>query len=397
MLKNLFTLLIVLYPILSAYIIWGPIDLGVALCGFVAGLMFVKGKYRKIIFPKGWLAFLFYIALTSILITQTLPARIILYSFLLFMGCNYCDPKLLSKLYFKVAAICILFFFIQELARFTMGVSIPGIFDFLPTIYGDSNLYVDNLFDSTRSASFFLEPSYFAQFIFPLIVLELFGNKHKNHIRRALILTLVTFLIRSGNGIVLLIIIWSMWFLFGNVKNHTKQKMLVIGCFAVAIALTYSSEYFLDIINRYSELTLSQNNGEWLSSGFIRFWRGYFLYDSLPDLNKIFGINPSMLEFYMVNNRLGLFDHDKTFINGIQTVLCQYGIIGLFFFIRHLYLLGKDATITTKMLLLGSLYLLISESFFITGRMLLVIVLAFLIKQHKNENSVHNELIPTRE
>lgn len=51
------------------------------------------------------------------------------------------------------------------------------MFSFLPTVYGDGTAaYFESHQEVVRQASFFLEPSYFAQFLLPWVIIELFAG-----------------------------------------------------------------------------------------------------------------------------------------------------------------------------------------------------------------------------
>lgn len=391
MLRKIFTLLIVLYPILSAYIVVGPIDLGVALCAMVGSILFASVGFHGIKLPDGYGAFLIYLLFVSSLVTHAFPARVLLYSFLFVMGCHFCNISLLLKYYKRVVFVCIILFVIQEILRLTTGTHIPGIFTFLPVVYGDSASYIQSvILQSDRSSSFFLEPSYFAQFLSSLIVLELFYNKSKYQMKNAIFLTLVTLMVRSGNGMFLLAIIWGIWLFFSDVKRRTKHNIFVAIGITGIILIMYNHDLVFSIIARSNELSVYGTDEQWQTSGFIRFWRGYYLYGSMPSLNQLFGMNPSEINIYMRNNALGLFDSDSSFINGVQTILCLYGVVGLLFLFRYLYLSGEKANLTIKVLLVSTIYLLFSESYFISGRMLVVMIIIFLLKYQKNENSLYN-------
>lgn len=395
MLKKLFSLLIVLYPILSAYSVVGPLDLGALLCAIVGSVLFITSVKYRIRFPKGYVAFLCYVLLAAVLVTHSIPLRIILYTVLFIFGCTYCDLETLYYYYKRVAIICILFFVIQEIARIGIGKTIPGIFTFMPIIYGDSSRYVDSLIGSNRSASFFLEPSYFAQFLFPLIAFELLHFNDKSHIRNAIILSVITFAIRSGVGVLLLLIIWLIWIIKSDIKRIVKARVIFVGGLLVSIAVICMPEIVLDLLGRSQELSIYGADERYQSSGFIRFFRGYYLYGSLPFINQLFGLNPGELESIMSSNPL--FASDKTlFINGIQTILCLYGFVGMIFFLRHLYLMGKNSPIACAALLFCVFFLHISESYFISGRMLLTMILIYEIK-HNDENSIYYKHLLNRQ
>lgn len=383
MVRNIFTLFLVLYPILSAYIVFAPIDLGVILCT-VSGLMALVVDRFKIKWPNGYKPFLVYLFFSSLLVTQAIPLRIALYSFLLILGCSYCQLFKLLQCYKKVAIVCILFFVFQEIMRIFLGIKISGIFSFLPLVYGDANTYISNvIMESDRSSSFFLEPSYFAQYLYPLVVIELFYNREKSYLQKAGLLSLIIFLIRSGNGLILLSIIWCAWLFVSNVKRKVKIYILLGGFLIFCGILIYNPDIVLEIVNRSDELSLANADEQYQSSGFIRFFRGYYLYGTLPLVNQLFGINPIILESYIYMNTLGLFNQDVSFLNGIQTVLCQYGFIGLVLVLFHIYSYGKNGNIICYVLLSGVIFLLLSESYFISSRMLVVMILTYIVKYDK--------------
>lgn len=394
MLKKLFAVLVVLYPILSAYIVYDPVDLGVLLCSLVGILLLTSKRVGRIAIPKGYLAFLLYIGFTSLVITHAIPARVILYSFLFVLGCTFCELEDLYKYYKNLAIICIVFFVVQEASRITTGIVIPGIFTFLPTLYGDSASYIDSVIvESERSASFFLEPSYFAQFLFPLLVLELYRNKGEKDMRNALLLSLVIILIRSGNGYFLLALIWGLWFIKSNTRKRTKILVSVVGGVSLLFFVVYKTETFTDVLARTSELTLRGAENKWQTSGFVRFFRGYYLYGILPRINQLFGTNPFELQNYMMSNSVVSFETNSSFLNGVQTILCLYGLIGLIFFVHYLVVSGKKSSLACVSMLICVSFLLLSESYFICGRMLVTMIMITLMK-NKNENIISDEHIP---
>lgn len=394
MIEKIFTLTIVLYPILSAYILYDSIDLGSALCFIMGCIMWIFSKV-KLRCPQGYILFLLYVAFAALFVTYAFPARILLYTFILVSACSFCKLDCLYNYYKKIAFVSIVFFFIQEAGRLS-GFVIPGIFTFLPTLHGESSSFIAHaILNNERSFSFFLEPSYFAQFLYPLLVVELYSNNEKNHMRKAVLWTLVIFMIRSGNGIMLLGIIWMIWFIFSNIKQSQKYKILFAGLLIILFLFAYQPDLFFDLLDRTEELSTHGVDERHQSSGFIRFYRGYYLYGSLPTLNQFFGINPHELELYKRLNSLGLFDITDSFINGAQTILCLYGLAGFLFFFIHLYLFGKNSGITCKVLLVGVIYLLFSESYFICGRMLLTMVLIYLLK-YNNENSFYYQHVFNR-
>lgn len=382
MLKKIFNLLIVIFPILSAYRGIADIDLG-SITLFIGGLLCLISNISnfRLILPKGFGIFYIVALVFSIIFTQSLPLRLTLFTINLILACCYLDINKIINIYSKVVIVSCVFFLIQEASFYIIGTRIPGLLPFLPTIYDTESIsFLTTHTISTRSSSFFLEPSYFAQFLFPYIAYYLFSDKNKD-IYKALFVSLITILIRSGNGIILLAIIWVIWLLSKKIKLVYKVLIISLGIIGVSTILAIDQSIFSSLMERSSEL--QSYKGDNISSGFIRFFRGYYVYSDLPLFNQIFGSSSELIEQYRKVNIF--FKHNDYFFNGIQMLLLHNGFIILVLYIRHLLLLGnRNSDIRAKVFIICILFLMLGESYYLTSRIFFVTIFLFGLYQSQN-------------
>lgn len=80
----------------------------------------------------------------------------------------------------------------------------------------------------------------------------------------------------------------------------------------------------------------------------------------------VFGMNPSEINDFMMRNTMGLFDKDMSFINGVATILCQYGAIGLALFSFHMFsFIRKGSYVKSVLAVSIILILLLSHILFV--------------------------------
>lgn len=376
--KRIFNFFIVIFPILSTYKGIAGIDLGTVILfiiGFIC-LIFNLGEF-KLKLPRGFGLFYILALIFSFIFTQSFPLRLSLFTINLILACNYLDIEKILDYYFKTVTICCIFFLVQEISYFSIGVRVPGILPFLPTIYEgiDNTLFIQQKSLSDRSSSFFLEPSYFAQFLFPYIAYNLFSNNNKD-IKRAVYVSIIMILIRSGNGIILLIIIWGSWILFSKIKPLKKIGIITLGIIGFFIISINNSTIFTSLLERSNELKSYQGNETHMSSGFIRFFRGYHLYSELPTINQLFGSDNEMIAY---RKHINIFFKDgDSFFNGIQTLLLHNGLFVCIAYLIHLVLLSKrKADIKSKVIVICMLYLMAGESYYLTSRIFFITVFMY--------------------
>jgi len=387
--KKAFNLQIALFPILSGYGLSLSLDFGsLLLFIFGVGCIITYPRQFKIKLPIGYSLFFVVAFLLSLAWVRSLPLRLLLFSVNLCFACCYAEKQLLWKLYGTIVWVCIAFFFVQEASFSILGVRPSGILPFLPTVYGGDNAGIINeTATGVRSSSFFLEPSYFAQFLIPYVVICLFSSKVDER-KKAIIVSFILLLVRSGIGILLLGIIWLLWLLLGNIKASTKVTafvLIIMTLCALFFADNSISEYFLD---RSSELLSYSGEEQYQSSGFIRIFRGYFAFSDLPTLNKLLGTHPSDVQ--SIFDRSLYFGTESTnFINGMQTLLFYHGIIGTFIYLRHILLLPYNTRNKTLLVLsISIIVLLLLEQFYLSSRLFVMMAFMHLMREEMKRSRI---------
>lgn len=391
MLNKIYTSIIVLFPILSGYGGIAGVDLGSILLLFVGVFCVVLNFSRfSMRFPKGYILFLVLALLITLFVTGSIQLRLILYSFNLVIACCFVDNKCLYTIYSKVVFISCMFFLVQESMYITSGYRISGLLPFLPTVYGEDVDLVATQIISERSASFFLEPSYFAQYLFPFIALSLFQFNTRG-LRNGILVSLIVLLTRSGNGVLLLAIIWGIWFLYSEISLLRKVLILVVGGISLYIVLLLDSELLTSLFDRSTELTSFHGDERFMSSGFIRIFRGYFLYSDLPTINKLFGASEQLIEAIKKYNIFFIDENTSKFLNGTQMLLIHNGLIVTLCYFRHLCLYYNKFYKVTLVLISCFIFLMFTESYYLTSRAFLVSIILYSINNSQSLGKTINK------
>lgn len=378
---TIYAFLLAAMPILSGYAGIASVDLG-TLVLFVFGLMcIVIIRETKITLPKGYPIFLIVAFISALLFAEMVPLGMILFALNIVMALNYCRIQYLLKTYdFLVYCSCA-FFVVQEIIFGIYGIRPSGMIPGLPLVYQEiSESYKYFLTVTDRSSSFFLEPAYFVEFLFPFIVIKLYHNSKKSIIE-AFVVSAIILSVKSGTGVALLLMIWGVWFFFGSYKKTVKISVAIALVVAVSVYMTYSSDINY-LLNRTQELNLERGMSGVNSSGFVRFYRGYLLYAELPLINQLFGASMELVENVMGSNYYFSDNKNLTFFNGAQSLLIFYGFFSFILFMRHLILYCFKVRIEARVLALCCIFLMLSEAFFLTPRLFLCTVLICLFSRH---------------
>ena len=388
---KIYLLTLALYPIISGYGLSPQLDFGVLSVFAVGVLLALKiGRFKPKL-PTGYMLFLIVALAFSIFFAQTIPLRLILYTINLSIACYFVDFKLLNKYYGSIVIFSCVFFLIQEFYAFLFGSNISGILSFIPTIYEGLGIDIASAKENAeRHSSFFLEPSYFVQFLFPYIVFKLCSTR-KTDTWLAIIVSIVILLSRSGNGVVLLLIIWGCWF-FMVEKINFKFKIISVIVISIMIILIirFNDSIYNNILLRSAELLSYGGDERFQSSGFIRFFRGYYAYADIPDINKLFGANPELVWSVVGSNYFFSSSEDR-FLNGAQTLLLHHGLFVTILFFRHiLFFYWYNKKPETFIIVLCCIWLMLGESYFLCSRMFLTTVLVYSMKRRNTISFRHD-------
>lgn len=395
------TLVLLVSPILGIYG-WGTISFSIILF-FIVFIFNWKVFFTPPPSLNNYFGLYFiYFILTKIVYANTVydvfPKLFILYSTIIFAYTRLFDLKIGLKLYRVIAFVCIIFFLFQEYSYYTLGMRPSGIISFLPLnidYINEISSYIQTRANSDRSSSFFSEPSYFAQFLLPLLILELFiiNKRTKINIVSIFLILVTLLLLQSGGGIIGLSLV-IMGYVATVIRRNLHKFLILIPLISITAAFfilnIVNSKYNFQILNRGSELS-----GEIAySSGFVRVYRGYYVFKEYPLIQKIFGINnPESLNPYINKSEVSSFFYREgdQYFNTIQLHLLFLGFTGLcifFLIIRKLYIKNS---LSGKMIIL--LYCLLSfmEYIYLNNVMTLYFILAYSLKEEEMQSIIHNK------
>lgn len=399
-------LLLVLTQILKTY---GPVSYYnfASIPTYIFGLIFIcmllAGKRRfqsGQSMPKPLVYFFIYWAISHVLTNLhngIVPQNVIECSltFILFWGIVTPDrfPRLL-KYYTVVAWICIAFFILQEASyRFT-GMRISGIIPGLPIALNtveDASSFISEKMSGTRSASFFSEPAYLAQYIMPLFAIELFYDKNSKHYLKVLITGLVILLTLSGTGIAAMGMVVMVYVLSLMVKRSFLSKVVVVIMFITGfVGLPYIMETEIgeNLIGRQTEMSMDYEGGS--RSGFMRLYRGLYVYDEYSSIEKVFGHdNNAAIQDHIAQSAFAytFSDNQDTFFNGVQYTLLRTGIVGLIIMSLLFIQIYRKNNVCGRAILFGFIALMFMEAVFFGNNMVLFLILAERMKYQQIQES----------
>lgn len=321
--------------------------------------------------------------------------------FVLFMtfvlpNLNY---KLILKYYKFLVYLAIGFYCLQEISYLLIGSRPTLYLPFFEMYYEGSDMvdFSSSRAEMERSSSFFLEPAHFLQYIFPyvcIVAIKTLQN-FKDNWKEIVFLTFIVLFARSGcgyfGGVALAI------YLLIISKALSAKKKIFIG-FGIFAALFVITQYFSNTelvsgltkrMNQEFALEIDKSSGR---SGFIRMYRGYFIYGLLNGWSKFFGVGTGSMEYVCSFYKNPLISYDGTYLNGIQSILMQGGIVGsllVFFYFRKLCNKWNTVAVAIVIVFFGMCFV---ESMWLNVKMLLYITIAYSFYRVYG-NTKLNELI----
>ena len=233
--------------------------------------------------------------------------------------------------------IFILFFCVQTVSRLTMGKVIPGVFSFLPLAISDDTMgFFSSLQESERDCSLFSEPAIFVQFLFPMLALELLYYEKKSWFRISIIVLTLLFL-QSGNALLGTSIL-GVFFIISYFKGRLSIKkvigLAVVSFLIIFVGSTYiKSEMGEKLMDREETIAVGAYEEGYVGSGFIRIYRGYFIYKDYSLIDMIKGNdNVDHIKSVIKSSQWGWTFHNETYFNTFQSFLLYTGIIGTLIF-----------------------------------------------------------------
>lgn len=389
--------LLVLMPFCAPYLL-GGVHLPI-LFGIIASVIIMIQKpslegwkhYSPLILYLWTIPFLFTLVsdIPCDIETSLLPNIFIVFSILLLSLNPSLDVKSLLKMYRYSAIVAIALFYVQEVSFFAMGTR-PELYlnsDIFEFYYGGSmSIFGSSRASFDRSNSFFLEPAHFVQFIFPYFCSVVVNSLNEEKISKELLYVgLALLLTRSGNSYLLVLVLLS--FIFLQYKGISIIKKVVV-MFLIVISVVGFISFFPDnpivqsIFGRMDEFSLDVNQyGH--QSGFIRMYRGYFIFGAMNWINQIFGVAPGSFEYVSSVVNIWGIRYEGDYVNGIQGLLIRGGIVGTIIFIfstiKPLY---KESCESSKCILISLLGLFFVENMFLDYKMFEYVLLIFCFNKY---------------
>lgn len=354
--QKLFTLLIVLFPIINIY----PSNINVSIGLGDIALLIVLIIYAPIILRRKvivteYLVFTIYIIGISILnilfIHNGIPIsnliRILRHGFYGTICCFYVPHlfnlsygKRLIKIFCCLLSIGLLFqvvfyyifhkiiWFWFPVKTFTDGILRVNV---IANFESMANTYL-------RPQFVFLEPAHFTQYVIIGTVAFLFWEEDKyKSIAGAGLCSLAIVLSTSAAGILMLVACWGLWFLFcckkamkrGRIKKYECYIML-IGLLSILCILLFTN-LGQRMISRINEIDFNKGS----TSGNLRVLRGFIVYSKLDVWRKVIGVGLGNIADYFnkISIELPYIEGNPEYMNSLTYILNSAGLGGAFLFI----------------------------------------------------------------
>lgn len=389
---NAIAVFVALYSVLSIYAFPFLINnLGVAVLYFIVLPLLViessKGRIPNVVkSQKVLMIYVIYLSIVTVFTSATLSKSLIslvlsstIYVFLFsYKGFH----SFLIRLYLWLSGIFSGFLILQYAAFFLAGIEISGIVGFLPLYEDFDTKGIIETMTYIRLSSVFREPSHFALYVVPSIVIALKSKTIKKRFRYCIliIVTIATILSTSGNGIILLAMSYCIYAFDLFIEKRTIKNFFIVVMIMVVGVAFYSTSEFLASTTEFLFVGNGNNVG---SKADYRVYRGFQLFYDMSFENKITGVGWKNAEmFFKSQNSLiyGNYSSNATFdyFNSIAGILIYSGFIGAFLFWGFIRSLWKECfTSTSRILIIILLASMISSSVFMTDQWLLYLALIY--------------------
>ena len=326
---------IALIPILFSYkqiFFISPTYLALILC---VPFILIRLTNKKIVKNLGWIAaYLFYCLVCHGVGGAEIIVTVLFLIYALAANSGVFDEKLIWKSVVVISCIATVGILLQTLCYYLLGTRL-----FLcPTNLMDESIWMNYGVETSdqvlslalyRPASFFLEPSMFAQYVvLGIMYLRLSEAKNKKSFRIAVFLSVGVIASTSGIGIATLIVVWLLSYWTEIVEN----KKLLKGLFGIlTFVIVFFIAYFVSDSLKESVLRvfgLSETSNYNAFSG--RTNGVEFMFEALKGKTELwYGTGEYIVRWYTWG-----------FLGGIFRTIYEYGMIGAILFVLVFLSLG---------------------------------------------------------
>ena len=307
------------------------------------------------------------------------------------------DIHLFLNIYLGFAYFAIVFFVIQILFYYILHKAIMFQIPFLDL---NENLYnAYNYLKMARTIGVlfprfpgpFSEPSIYADYISPLLILCLYGIEDikKNYIKAGFIVVTL-FLSTSGVGIIMAGVSVGLYIWLRNSKDRKKMQwipVLAIILFAALLVVYISSGRIRETINTLFVPGVGDTN----SKADYRIYRGIYYFLSLPTIYKVTGVGLFNAEkFALQNHIVSPYDVDTSsyeYFNGISQTFIYTGILGTILFSMFLMKFVPRKSMIEKSFFVLYMMLIIGTSYLFTEMAVIYLALAYIVSQERDEKA----------
>ena len=288
----------------------------------------------------------------------TVMTRIVFYFLLICIASVDFNYNLGTKTYLIVCIICSIYLLGQVAFHYLVGKDLPILRNYSNYlfIYGENIETVDYYHRyGFRPGSFFTEPSYYAYYFAPIILLLLYsentnkvisGLKSWARIGLAVIFSLTMLLTTSNLAVVYVGIIWGIFILSNKdtLKIKRVYRMILFLILIIILGWVLNSELYVYLFQRFSR-------GGSVGS---RLYRGFIIFGKLDFFHKIFGTGLNNIASYVTRYNISTI-YDEADLNYSVTItnrLITTGIIGFVSLILFVYQQFKTHRTTIQKMML---------------------------------------------
>ena len=333
--NKLYTILIIMLPILGVY--KSPVyffDLGTFLV--LASFPFILYKSKgTILNNKTLIILLAYIFTASIYIfahefmlllpiLRTVKFLIMIFAVLLLGYHKLFDAEYAIKILKVITNVAVMYLIVQIVLYRGFGILLPNGFPML----ADNSGYLSNIYISAiRPSSFFLEPAHFAQYSIVYLTYCIFGIESHQKLfknwKNALFITVGIILSTSGQGILMVVILMSIWLLLNIAKKKIKLQNIIytfcmIMLLLIALPLIMKTEVVTNLLTRIFTENIS-GGGNALYARVS----GYTILQNLNGIHSIIGMGFGNVP-------------ENMYLSGYAYIIYCTGYLGLAIFITLL-------------------------------------------------------------
>lgn len=378
----LYSLAFAIFPVLSQYKLIRGVNIGPLLMVLIGFLAFFTLK--KVYIEKNSLRLIFFIYLHSLLILFIAPIYLdkviimksliffAIYYYILIISINVLDREHFYKYYKAIAIIIVLILYYQVFTYFIMGNAF-------------TNRYIYYISRGNRFSSVFNEPTAFAAYLIPLLIISI----ERREIIFSSILIVALILSTSSLGIISCFFI-ILYFLLKNINDIKKSKKLknilynisfIIIIFFIIFQFFYS-DFYSFAKDKILNIDYKEN---------VRFSKGFIIYYLTPLTIKIFGTGIGNVASY--SRAKGIFlpyaaegfysAGGSEYMNSIPYSFLAFGIIGGILFLIQIFNLFKIIDKKYRIMPYIFLFFMLVTSMFYGSMFVFIISILYLYSDKK--------------